>query len=59
MKLSTKYRLRGFLHGIRGTGKGIVAKLSANRALGTRGKIERLFGKLQGRVGKVHRLVGL
>jgi len=59
MKLSTRYRLKGFLHEVNGTVKGIVAKISANRALGAKGRLERLAGKLQGRLGKVHGVIGL
>jgi len=59
MKLSTKYRMKGFMREVKGTAKGIIAKISANRALGARGKLERLAGRLQGRLGKVHGVIGL
>jgi uncharacterized protein YjbJ (UPF0337 family) len=59
MKLSTRYRLNGFFREIRGTVRGFVGKISANRALGAKGGLERLTGRLQGRIGRAQRVIGL
>jgi hypothetical protein len=59
MRLSTRYRLNGFFHIVRGTVRGIVAGLGAKRTMAARGRLERIGGRLQGRIGKVHASVGL
>lgn len=59
MKLSTRYQARGMFRVVRGTVKGIVARLSANRALGVNGKLERIAGRMQCRIGKVQGAFGL
>lgn len=59
MKLSTRYRLNGIFHQLRGTFRRFIGKISANRSLGTRGRLERLAGRLQGRVGRVSGVIGL
>jgi len=59
MKTSTRYRLTGIFHEVRGTVRGIIGKISSNRILGVRGNLERITGKLQYRVGKVQGAMGL
>lgn len=59
MKLSTRYRLNGIIREIRGTVRGFVGKISANRTLGAKGTLDRIAGRLQGRIGRVQRVVGL
>ena len=59
MKLSTRYRLNGFFHQLRGTVRGLIGRISSNRTLGTKGRLERIAGKLQGRVGKFQGAIGL
>jgi len=59
MKRSTRYRLNGIFHIVRGTVRGIVARIGAKRTLAVRGRLERIGGRLQGRIGKVHGIVGL
>jgi len=59
MKLSTKYRLNGIIHEVMGTFRVIVGKISSNRSLGVKGRMERIAGRLQGRLGRVHGVIGL
>ena len=59
MKLSTRYRVKGLVSEMRGTLKGIYAKISSNRRLGAKARLERFAGKLQGKLGKVHGVIGL
>ena len=59
MKISTRYRLTGIFHEIRGTVRGIIGKISSNRILGAKGNLERITGKLQYRVGRVQGVIGL
>jgi hypothetical protein len=59
MRLSTRYRLNGVFHVIRGTVRGIVARITAKRTLAIKGRLERGVGRLQGRIGRAHAHVGL
>ena len=59
MKISTRYRLTGIFHEVRGTVRGIIGRISSNRMLGAKGNLERITGKLQYRVGKVQGAMGL
>ena len=59
MKLSTKYQARGMAHIVKGTVKGVFAKISANRTLGLKGKLEKVAGRMQCRIGKVQGAIGL
>lgn len=53
MKASTRYMAKGFFHEVRGTVKEFVGGMSSNTALGVKGKLERMSGKVQWRIGKV------
>lgn len=59
MRTSTRYRMNGIFHVVRGTVRGIVGRIMAKRTLAAKGRIERMGGKLQGRIGRVHASVGL
>ncbi len=59
MRLSTRYQAKGMLRVVRGTMKEFIATISANRTLGARGKLERIAGKMQCRIGKVQGAIGL
>ena len=59
MKLSTKCQTKGMFRVVKGTVKGIVAKISANRTLGAKGKLEKIAGKVQYRIGKAQGVIGL
>lgn len=59
MKVSTRYRLNGFFHQLRGTFRRFIGRISSNRSLGTKGRLEQLAGRLQGRVGRASGVIGL
>ncbi len=59
MKLSTRFRAHGLFRIVRGTSKTIAGRICSNRMMGVRGRIDRLTGRLQMRVGKVQGLCGL
>jgi uncharacterized protein YjbJ (UPF0337 family) len=59
MKLSTRYQLNGIFREVKGTVRGFVGKISSNRSLGAKGNLERIAGKLQGKLGRVQRGIGL
>jgi len=59
MKLSTRYRLNGIFHIVRGTVREVFAGISAKRTLAAKGRLERIGGRLQGKIGKVQGIVGL
>lgn len=59
MKLSTRFRLNGIYHEVRGTVRGFIGKIGSNRILGAKGNLERISGKLQYRVGKFQGAIGL
>ena len=59
MKLSTKYQAKGMFHVVKGTVKAIAGKISSNTTLGIKGKLERIAGKVQRKIGKAQGLCGL
>lgn len=59
MRTSTKHVAKGMFHEVRGMAKKIVGRMIANRTMGTKGKIERLAGKMQRKIGKVEGMCGL
>ncbi|GFE60469.1 CsbD family protein [Geobacter sp. AOG2] len=59
MKLSTKFQARGLFHRVRGTVREITGKVCSNTMLGTRGKLEKVAGKVQWKIGKVQGFCGL
>lgn len=58
MRTSTRHMAKGMFHEVRGMAKKIVGRMIANRALGAKGRIERLAGKMQRKVGKVEGMCG-
>ena len=58
MKRSTKDRAGGMLHKVKGGIKEAAGKLGNNPALEAEGKIEKLGGKFQEKVGKVEKKFG-
>lgn len=58
MKRSTKDQAGGMLHKVKGGIKEIAGKLGKNPNLEEEGKIEKLGGKLQEKVGKVEKKLG-
>lgn len=59
MKLSTKYRVKGLFHKVRGTAKEVAGRISSNRKLGISGKFERFTGKVQWKIGTAQGFLGL
>ena len=59
MKLSTKYQAWGIFHSVRGTMRMFAGRVCSNSSLGTRGRLERVAGKVQWRIGKVQGFCGL
>ena len=59
MKLSTRFQARGIFRIARGTVKGVAARITANRSLGTSGKFDKVAGRIQYRIGKVQGAIGL
>jgi uncharacterized protein YjbJ (UPF0337 family) len=59
MKLSTRYRTKGFLRIIKGTTQALAGKICSNRTMGVKGRLACLAGRLQWKVGKVQELCGL
>ena len=58
MRASTKRKAKGVFHAVRGTAKKIVGAMIANRTLGAKGKLERVSGKVQLKIGKAQALCG-
>lgn len=58
MKASTKLMAKGVFHEVKGTAKSIAGAMTANRTLGAKGKVERLAGKVQVKIGKVEGFCG-
>jgi len=59
MKLSTRYQARGLFRILRGSAIVMAGKISSNRAMGVRGKLDCLAGRLQRNIGKVQGVCGL
>jgi uncharacterized protein YjbJ (UPF0337 family) len=59
MKLSTRYQMKGMLRVVKGSVKEMAGTVSSNTLLGVKGKVERLTGKVQWKIGKAQGLVGL
>jgi len=59
MKLSTKFQARGIFHRVRGTFREIAGSVCSNSTLGAKGKLERVAGKVQWKIGKVQGFCGL
>ncbi len=59
MRLSTRYRVRGMARIVKGTMMGILARVSSNRILGARGKLEKVTGNVQCKIGRAQSVIGL
>jgi uncharacterized protein YjbJ (UPF0337 family) len=59
MKLSTRYQARGIFHRVRGAFREIAGRACSNSTLGARGKLEKVAGKVQWKIGKVQGFCGL
>ncbi|GAM08618.1 csbD-like protein [Geobacter sp. OR-1] len=58
MRASRKRMAMGMFHEVRGTVKKFVGTLIANRKLAAKGKVERMAGKLHGKIGKAQAMCG-
>ena len=58
MKLSTRFQMRGAFHIVKGSVKTVTAKVSSNRWLGVKGRIESMAGRMQWKAGKAQALIG-
>jgi len=59
MKLSTRYQTRGIFHRVRGAVREMAGKVCSNTTLRAKGKLEKVAGKVQWKIGKVQGLCGL
>lgn len=58
MKSSTKDQAAGAFHEVKGTIKEITGKLSDNPKLRATGTVEKIAGKVQGKIGQVKKVLG-
>ncbi|MBT0664162.1 CsbD family protein [Geobacter pelophilus] len=58
MRASRKRMARGMFHEVRGTVKKFVGSLFSNRKLEAKGRVERIAGKLHGKIGKAQAMCG-
>jgi uncharacterized protein YjbJ (UPF0337 family) len=58
MKSSSRDKVEGTLHEMKGKFKEVAGKITDNPKLVVQGKIEELAGKAQGKVGQVKKVFG-
>ena len=58
MKSSTRDKVEGALHEMKGKAKQVVGELSGNKKLQASGTMEKLGGVVQGKVGQVKKVLG-
>jgi len=58
MKISTRYQARGLFHRVRGTVRQAAGKVCSNTTLGAKGRLEKIAGKVQWKIGKVQGFCG-
>jgi uncharacterized protein YjbJ (UPF0337 family) len=58
MKSSTKDKVQGTMHQAKGRVKEIAGVIADNPKLEARGKVERMAGKVQEKVGQVKKVLG-
>lgn len=58
MKSSTKRMAKGMFHEVSGTAKKVVGSILSDRTLETKGRIERIAGTVQRKIGKVQGMCG-
>ena len=58
MKSSTRDRVEGTLHEMKGKAKEVVGKLSDNPKLQASGTIEKIGGVVQGKIGQCKKVLG-
>lgn len=58
MKSGNRDKVEGTLHELKGKAKEVVGKLSDNPKLQVSGTVEKLAGKVQGKMGQVKQVLG-
>lgn len=58
MKSSTRDQVEGKIHEVKGSAKQVAGKLSDNPKLQVKGAVEKLAGKVQGKIGQIKQVVG-
>ncbi len=58
MKASTKSQAKGKAHEIKGAVRQTIGRLTHNPVLEAKGRGEKIVGKLQGKVGRVKKVLG-
>jgi uncharacterized protein YjbJ (UPF0337 family) len=58
MKSSTRDKVEGTLHEMKGKAKEVVGKLSDNPKLQASGTIEKIGGVVQGKIGQCKKVLG-
>ena len=56
MKPSTKDRIEGLLHELKGRVKARAGQLARNPSLRAEGQVERVAGKIQNKVGQIEKV---
>ena len=58
MKSSMKDKTEGLFHEAKGKVKEVTGKITDNPNLETKGKSEKIAGKVQGKIGEVEKVLG-
>ena len=58
MKSSIRDKAEGTFHEVKGNAKEIVGKITDNPKLEATGKVEKIAGKVQGKVGQIKKVCG-
>ena len=58
MKTSTRDNVEGTFHEVKGLVKEAVGKLSDNPKLQVEGTVEKIAGKVQGKIGQIKKVLG-
>jgi uncharacterized protein YjbJ (UPF0337 family) len=58
MKSSMKDKVKGTFHEAKGKAKEVVGEITDNRKLEAKGKVEKIGGKAQKKIGQVEKVLG-
>lgn len=58
MKSSTRDQVEGKFHEVKGSAMQVAGKLSDNPKLQVKGAVEKIAGKVQGKIGQIKQVVG-
>ena len=59
MRLSTRFQARGLFRIIRGTARSMAGRVMSDRPMAIKGRIDRMAGRFQWRIGRVQGMCGL